>query len=197
MSIGYCTAHSKILTEYASRVHSKFSDIEIDYHELNFSEMPPMIHDHRMDLCLLQGNDHPFMEDYGSRFLAKSQICLIMSKNNPLVNRKTIRPSDLLNETFVALNRTKGGVILDRRRYTMNGFVPYFKRYYDTIQDMLFHVATTNDLAFFCSVFDGSLYNIVCRKITGDLDQFQQDLYFIWDKSNEKVPLIEQYLSLI
>ncbi|MBQ6259718.1 MAG: LysR family transcriptional regulator [Firmicutes bacterium] len=197
LDIGYCMAHRKCLADYASKIRRSVSDIEIDYHEVAFSDMPLIVHDHQVDLCLIQGDDHPFMTEFSKKRIAENVINVIMSKNHPLARKSVVSTSDLEKEKFVALNRAKGGVVLDRRRYEINGFVPTFVRYFDTIPEMLFNVASSDNIAFFCSIYDSEEFNLVSRNIAGELEQLRQDLFFMWDSRNPKSDLINRYVSLL
>lgn len=92
--------HQRILS--FKRLHS---NIELVIKEYEMNRLPKLIGENKLDFAFIR-SQVPFHPNGNEILLGQESFCVCVNRNDPLVNRKVIKVTDLKNRRFLLLAKT-------------------------------------------------------------------------------------------
>lgn len=106
ISIGFLSVHVRsFLPEVIKRFRELYPKVDLQLNHFPSKMLKEALEEGELDIAFTQPSGLNRIEEIEIQTVAKDKYCIVMHKNHPLANRKTIKLVDLATEPFIIHNR--------------------------------------------------------------------------------------------
>ncbi|MEH7545876.1 MULTISPECIES: LysR family transcriptional regulator [Bacillaceae] len=106
LSIGFLSVHVRsFLPEVIKRFRELYPKVELHLNHFPSKMLKEALEEGELDIAFTQPSGLHRIEEIEIQTVANEKYCIVMHKNHPFANRKTIRLAELATEPFIIHNR--------------------------------------------------------------------------------------------
>ena len=196
LKIGFTSGHStSIIYNLIKSFLIKYPDIDITILDNNFSNLYEDLNNKNLDLVFSVNFDLKNIKNFKFLHINSDYPYVIMNKEHPLANHKTICRSDLKNEKFVFIDRKESSLGYDK--FISNcinaGFSPNIVKHCNSLESLSLLIKLGIGITilpkFHINDFEDDLIFIPLAN-----EVFKIDNVLIWNESNSN-PTVDLFLK--
>ncbi|MEN8076029.1 LysR family transcriptional regulator [Clostridioides difficile] len=196
LKIGFTSGHSTfIIYNLVKRFLMKYPDIDITILDDNFGNLYEDLNNKNLDLVFSVDFNLKEIKNFRFLHLNSDYLYVIMNKDHPLSQRKSLCRSDLKNEKFVFMNRKE--VPLGYDKFVSNcinaGFSPNIVKHCNSLESLSLLIKLGIGITilpkFHIDDFEDDLIFIPLRN-----EEFKIDNVLIWNEFNSN-PTVNLFLK--
>jgi len=185
------------IPEIIRRYTEKYPGISINYYQKPTTEIIADILDSKTDIGFC--GEYPFTEHSSLAFerVLTEEMCLLVRKDHPLADRKSVNFEEVAKETFVGYNKNTGTMNSIYRTLKQAGFTSkidcaYFATEENTIASMVrsgLGIGMITDIP--------SIYTEGLVRISIDYPHFYRNLYMVWNSQRYLSPASKNFRNFV